>query len=71
MAMRASRSRTPASQWKIRATPAVVEIEAPSGSFDWGDAGIGAAGMLALFSITGGALLLATSRRRRRVSIAH
>ena len=56
---------------EIRATPAVVEVQAPSGGFDWGDAGIGAAGMLGLFSIAGGALLLATSRRRRRVSIAH
>jgi hypothetical protein len=54
----------------IRATPAVVEVQAPSGGFDWGDAGIGAAGMLALFSIAGGALLPASSRRRRRVSIA-
>ncbi len=36
-----------------------------SGGFDWGDAGIGAAGMLALFSIAGGAALLLTGRRRR------
>jgi hypothetical protein len=35
-----------------------------SGGFDWGDAGIGAAGMLALFSIGGGAALLLTGRRR-------
>ena len=35
-----------------------------SGGFDWGDAGIGAAGMLALFSIAGGAALLLTGRRR-------
>jgi hypothetical protein len=49
---------------EIRATPAVVEVQAPSG-FDWGDAGIGAAGMLALFSIAGGAALLISGRRRR------
>jgi hypothetical protein len=48
----------------IRATPSVVEVEAPSG-FDWGDAGIGAAGMLALFSIAAGSLLLIAGRRRR------
>ncbi|HEY1276087.1 MAG TPA: hypothetical protein VGF25_14315 [Thermoleophilaceae bacterium] len=48
---------------EIRATPAVVQ--APSGSFNWGDAGIGAAGMLALFSIAGGGALLIASRRRR------
>jgi hypothetical protein len=49
---------------EIRATPAVVEVEAPSG-FDWGDAGIGAAGMLALFSIAAGSALLIGGRRRR------
>lgn len=44
----------------------VVEIREPSGGFDWGDAGIGAAGMLALFSIAAGSALMVTSRRRRR-----
>jgi hypothetical protein len=39
--------------------------EGASGGFDWGDAGIGAAGMLAVFSIAGGAALLLTGRRRR------
>jgi hypothetical protein len=48
---------------EIRATAAVVEVHAPSGGFDWGDAG--AAGMLALFSIAGGAALLIAGRRRR------
>jgi hypothetical protein len=33
-------------------------------------AGIGAASMLALFSIAAGTLLVASSRRRRRTSIA-
>jgi hypothetical protein len=50
---------------EIRATPAVVEVDAPSGGFDWGDAGIGAAGMLALFSIAAGSALLIGGRRRR------
>jgi hypothetical protein len=45
----------------------VVEVRnLPSGGFDWGDAGIGAAGMLALFSIAAGSALLLTGRRRRR-----
>jgi hypothetical protein len=49
-------------------TPAsVIEVrEVPSSGFDWGDAGIGAAGMLALFSIAAGSTLLVTNRRRRR-----
>jgi hypothetical protein len=50
---------------EIRATPAVVAVDSPSG-FDWGDAGIGAAGMLALFSIAAGSALLLTGRNRRR-----
>jgi hypothetical protein len=49
---------------EIRATPAVVEVDAPSG-FDWGDAGIGAAGMLALACIGAGSALLIANRRRR------
>ena len=44
----------------------VVEVREPPPGFDWGDAGIGAAGMLALFSIAAGSALLLTSRRRRR-----
>jgi len=36
-----------------------------SGGFDWGDAGIGAAGMLAIFSIAAGSALLLTGRKRR------
>jgi hypothetical protein len=45
----------------------VVEIrENPGSGFDWGDAGIGAAGLLALLSIAGGVTLLAIGRRRRR-----
>jgi hypothetical protein len=45
----------------------VVEVrELPSGGFDWGAAGIGAAGMLALFSIAAGSALLLIGRRRRR-----
>jgi hypothetical protein len=44
----------------------VVEIrEVPSNGFDWGDAGIGAAGIFAMFSIAAGLTLLLGSRRRR------
>lgn len=43
-----------------------VADPAPTGSgFDWGDAGIGAAGMLGIFSIAAGSALLLTGRRRR------
>jgi hypothetical protein len=45
----------------------VVEVrEVPSPGFDWGDAGLGAAGAVALFSIAAGSTLLVTNRRRRR-----
>jgi hypothetical protein len=44
--------------------PVIEARNVPSSGFDWGDAGIGAAGMLALFSIAGGAALLLTGRRR-------
>jgi hypothetical protein len=52
---------------RVHVPAPVVEIrEVPSSGFDWGDAGIGAAGMLALFSIAAGSTLLVTNRRRRR-----
>jgi hypothetical protein len=51
---------------EIRATPTVTTVHEPSEGFDWGDAGIGAAGMLALFSIAGGSALMLSERRRRR-----
>ena len=37
----------------------------PASGFDWGDAGLGAAGMLALLSIAAGSALLLTGRKRR------
>src|SRR5215207_9116945 len=45
--------------------PVLEARNAPSSGFDWGDAGIGAAGMLALFRIAAGSTLLLTVRRRR------
>jgi hypothetical protein len=53
-------------------TPVVEVKGTPSGGFDWGDAGIGAAGMLALFSIAAGSALLVTGRKRRHgIEVAH
>ena len=46
--------------------PVVQVRDLPSDGFDWGDAGIGAAGMLGLFSIAAGSALLLTTRKRRR-----
>ncbi|HEX6585100.1 MAG TPA: hypothetical protein VF056_15980, partial [Thermoleophilaceae bacterium] len=45
--------------------PVLEARDVPSSGFDWGDAGIGAAGMLGIFSIAAGSALLLTSRRRR------
>jgi hypothetical protein len=49
--------------------PAVEIREAPG--FDWGDAGIGGAAILALCSIAAGLVALTGVRRRRRVGTAH
>jgi hypothetical protein len=51
-------------------SPQVRVIDAPADGFDWGDAGIGAAGGLAVIAIGGAAAVLGTSRRRstRRVA---
>jgi hypothetical protein len=50
----------------VRIPAPTVEVREPSGGFDWGDAGIGAAGMLALLSLAAGSALLVSTRRRRR-----
>lgn len=42
----------------------VVSIASPQGGFDWGDAGIGAGGALAIVLLGLGAALIATHRRR-------
>jgi hypothetical protein len=44
------------------ATPTVIK-GGSDGGFDWGDAGIGAGGMLAVVALAGGGLLLVTRRR--------
>ena len=48
------------------APQAVVRIQTPPNGFDWGDAGIGAAGGLALAMIGVGGALVVSQRRPRR-----
>ena len=51
---------------ELRATPVrVVEVEADRG-FDWGDAGIGATGVLALIAIGAGVAIATGHRPGRR-----
>ena len=51
--------------------PAVVRVVTHSGGFDWGDAGIGAGGMLALTVIGLGGALTLTRRRNHRIPDRH
>ena len=44
------------------ATPTVLKVGSDSG-FDWGDAGIGAGGALAVVALAGGGLVLVSRRR--------
>jgi hypothetical protein len=47
-------------------------VEVPSSGFQWGDAGIGAAGMLAVVALGAGVGMAGAHRRRsRRVAAAH
>jgi hypothetical protein len=51
---------------KVLAPQAVVRVQVPQGGFDWGDAGIGAAGGVALAMLgVGGALVVSQQRARR------
>jgi hypothetical protein len=69
--------RSPDARDAGRAQPPVTipVVDAPDGTggFDWGDASIGAAGMLALMGIAVGSILaVSQSRRRRRAhALAH
>jgi hypothetical protein len=57
---------TTASIAQASAPPPIVRVQATAGGFDWGDAGIGAAGGLALSMIgLGGALAVSENRARR------
>ena len=51
---------------KANAPQAVVRIQTPQSGFDWGDAGIGAAGGIALSMIGLGGALGVSQRRARR-----
>ena len=53
---------------KVSASQPVVRIQTPNGGFDWGDAGIGAAGGLALAMVGLGGGLVLSQRRTRRAS---
>jgi len=44
------------------ATPTIIKVGSSSG-FDWGDAGIGAGGALAVVALAGGGLVLVSRRR--------
>lgn len=44
--------------------PRPTVVPAPSGGFDWGDAGVGAAGTLSLLLFAGGSLLVVRQTRR-------
>jgi hypothetical protein len=44
--------------------PEVRVVEVASDGFDWGDAGIGAAGGVAILTLAGGMAAIATHRRR-------
>lgn len=46
--------------------PSVQTVETSSKGFDWGDAGIGAAGMLTLLSLGTGSVLVGRRSRERR-----
>ena len=61
-----SPSTTAGSTAKVSAAPPVVRIQVPASGFDWGDAGIGAAGGFALSMIGLGGALAVSQRRTRR-----
>jgi hypothetical protein len=50
------------------APQAVVRVQTPKTGFDWGDAGIGAAGGLAITIIGVGGALAVSQRRSRRTT---
>jgi len=54
-------------------TPTIIEVASPvpppSSAFDWGDAGIGAGGTLAVIAIAVGGTVLVTRRRAARAGV--
>jgi hypothetical protein len=67
LAVPAASAKLPAPDPIYKPSPTIVRISAPSSrGFDWGDAGIGAAGGLALAMLgIGGGLAIAQRRERR------
>ena len=57
-------------QINVSALPTIVRPSSPGSSFDWGDAGIGAAGGFALSMIGIGGALVVSARRTRHGDIA-
>lgn len=56
----------PDQQVPAAASPTIVHVSAPSNGFDWGDAGVGAAGGFVLSMLgLGGALIVSAQRSRR------
>jgi hypothetical protein len=55
-------------------TPTIIEVASPtapsSSGFDWGDAGIGAAGTLAVIAIAAGGTVLVIRRRSARAGVS-
>jgi hypothetical protein len=55
-------------------TPTIIEVASPtppsSSAFDWGDAGIGAGGTLAVIAIAVGGTVLVTRRRSARAGVS-
>jgi hypothetical protein len=55
-------------------TPTIIEVASPtppsSSAFDWGDAGIGAGGTLAVSAIAVGGTVLVTRRRSARARVS-
>lgn len=61
-------SPTPASSPSV--APSIVRVSPSGGSFDWGDAGVGAAGGFALSMLGIGGLLARSQRRTRQGATA-
>jgi hypothetical protein len=54
---------------KTTAPPVVARVQAPQSGFDWGDAGIGAAGLVLSVIGIGGAFAVSQRRTRRSTAV--
>jgi hypothetical protein len=74
--LRSADARDAAGNPSLRSYRAPTIIEVPSSTarsssaFDWGDAGIGAGGMLAVIAIAAGGTVLVTRRRSARAGVS-